>query len=341
MSSASAIATTAALLASLARAMPTSTLRRPPAEFLMRSAPSPAEILRDIPLPPKVRSSLERAVLHESMDGAWTVGRLLAIPGFGLRTLHDAVSTAVTIRHAAMHPEGAPSVLEDELAPLLVARPRLWPRPPTPLLERAIGVIGIVAPASERRILEELRRQGLTRGDVTLAQIERASRFVEAPIPYAILRRGDLCLVVPGPDLSTTQRFYGLAVRSVVSWGLANLMNLAEQAGAPRLEFLRTVVASRPSFRWLDKQGAWFWFESEDSRLVRAIERTLQAGSMALEQLAQVVFDRRPREFVPPLQVLEELCRQVPSVMLDATGHVALRSGGLQMLSPGPSGAQA
>ncbi|MDX2021584.1 MAG: hypothetical protein SF187_15175 [Deltaproteobacteria bacterium] len=307
----------------------------------MRTAPSPAEILRDIPLPPKVRASLERAVLHESMDGLWTVGRLLAIPGFGLRTLHDAVATAVAMRHAAMHPEGTPSVLEDELAPLLVARPRLWPRPPTPLLERAIGVIGALAPASEAHILAELRQQALTRGEVTLAQIERASRFVEAPIPYAILRRGDLCLVVPGPDLSTTQRFYGLAVRSVVSWGLANLIHLAEQAGAARLDFLRTVVASRPSFRWLDKQGAWFWFESEDSRLVRAMERTLEAGSMALDQLAQALFDRRPREFVPPLQVLEELCRQVPSLTFDAAGRVALRASGLPMLGAGPSSAQA
>jgi len=267
---------------------------------------------------------LERAVLHDSMDGPWTVGRLLGISGFGLRTLHDAVATAAAMRQSAAHPELGPGVLEDELAPYLVARPRLWPRHPTPLLERAIGVIGTLAPASERTILAELEAQGLSRGTVSLAQIERASRFVEAPIPYAILRRGDLCLVVPGPDLSSTQRFYGLAVRSVVSWGVTNLLYLAEHAGAPRIEFLRTVVASRPSFRWLDKQRTWFWFQSDECRLVRSIEKVLQAGSIAPEQPAQIIFERRPGEFVPPLSVLEELCRQVPSLALDGDGHVAL-----------------
>jgi hypothetical protein len=324
VSSGSTVATTATILASLARSLPPSTLRRPSTDFLQRDAPSPAQILRDIPLPPKVRSSLERAVLHEEMDGDWTVGRLLGISGFGLRTLHDAITSALELREVSTQPTGAIRTIEDELAPFLVARPRLWPRHPTPLLERAIGIIGALAPASERKILEVLAQEGLSRGSVRLAQLERASRFVEVPIPYAILRRGDFCLVVPGPDLSCTQRFYSFAVRSVVSWGLASLPYLAEHSGVPRIEFLRTVVAARPSFRWLDEPSAWFWFESEDLRLVRSIEKTLEAGSLALEQLAKKMFDQRPIEFVPPLNVFAEFCRQVRTLEVSDSGSVSL-----------------
>lgn len=305
--------------------MPASTLRRPPADFLMRPAPSPAEILRDIPLPPKVRDALERAVLHEPLEGAWTVGRLLAIPGFGLRSLQDAVATAVRLRQAASHPPEQPTLLEDELAPFLVARPRLWPRPPTPLLERAIELIGQMAPASEQMILEALRAHGVARGEISLAQIERASRFVEAPIPYSILRRGDVCLAVPGADLALTQRVYGLAVRTVVSWGLARLGHLAEQAGTDRLDFVKTVVSARPSFRWLVPATGWFWFESDDARLVRSIEKVLTVSApISLATLARAVFQRRPSAFVPPLSVLEALCRQVPRFRVDDTGHVRL-----------------
>jgi len=258
------------------------------------------------------------------MDGDWTVGRLLGISGFGLRTLHDAVTSALELRQAAAPPAGAIRAIEDELAPFLVARPRLWPRQPTPLLERAIGIIGTMAPASERTILEALAKNGLSRGGATLAQLERASRFVEVPIPYAILRRGDLCLVVPGPDLSSTQRFYSFAVRSVVSWGLASLPYLSEHSGIPRIDFLRIVVAARPSFRWLDESSSWFWFESADLRLVRSIEKALAAGALALDQLAKKMFDQRPAEFVPPLNVFAELCRQVRTLAVNDTGSVSL-----------------
>lgn len=331
---ASAFGTTAVVLASLARAMPSSTLRRPPADFLMRPAPSPADILRDIPLPPRVRAALERAVLHEALEGGWTVGRLLAIPGFGLRSLQDAVATAVRLRQTATHPQEGPQKLEDELAPFLVARPRLWPRPPTPLLERAIALIGDLAPASEEAVLTALRAHGLSRGEATLAQLERASRFVEAPIPYAILRRGDLCLVVPGPDLALTQRVYGLAVRTVVSWGLAQIGHLAEQAGTDRHEFVVQVVKARPSFRWLAQSSGWFWFAAGESRLVRSIEKVLMVSApISSATLARAVFQRRPPEFVPPLSVLEALCRQVPCFSVDETGHIGLASPEPELLS--------
>lgn len=291
----------------------------------MRQAPSPADILRDIPLPPRVRASLERAVLHENLDGEWTVGRLLAIPGFGLRSLQDAVSTAVGLRQALLQAQDVPATLEDELAPLLVARPRLWPRPPTPLLERAIALIGDLAPASEEAVLAALKASGLARGSITLAQLERASRFVEAPIPYAILRRGDLCLVVPSADLLLTQRIYGLAVRTVVSWGLARVGHLAEQAGTEREAFVTAVVKARPSFRWLSAPTGWFWFQSEDSRLVRSIEKVLSVSApISTATLGRALFQRRPAEFVPPLSVLDALCRQVRRFSVADTGLVKL-----------------
>ncbi len=316
---------TTVVLAGLAKVMPASTLRRPSVDFLMRPAPSPADILRDIPLLPRVRVSLERAMLHEPPEGDWTVGRLLAIPGFSLRTLHDAVEAASQLRQAALHPPHSPTTLEDELAPLLAARPRLWPRPPTPLLEQAIALIGQLAPASEAAILASFVKSGLARGEVTLAQIERASRFVEAPIPYAILRRGDLCLVIPNSDLALTQRVYGLAVRTVVSWGLARVGHLAEQAGTERTGFVTAVVKARPSFRWLAESSGWFWFESKDARLVHSIEKVLAVSSrISAATLSRAVFQRRPSEFVPPLSVLEALCRQVPHFAWDSTGHVQL-----------------
>jgi hypothetical protein len=174
-------------------------------------------------------------------------------------------------------------------------------------------------------VVNVLKAQGLSRGEVTLAQIERASRFVESPITYSILRRGDLCVVVPAADLGLTQKVYSLGVRTVVSWGVACLRKLAEQVGTDRIDFVEAVLQARPSFRWLGQSSGWFWFEHDGSRLLRSIEKALgERAPLDPEDLAEAVFQRRPVEFVPPLGVLQELCRQLPQLSLDPRGRVSL-----------------
>jgi hypothetical protein len=298
--------------------LPGADSRSAPAEILRRPSPSPEEILNTLPIKPRTYNSLRRYVAGRTLDGSWNFGRLLQIPGFGARALED-VLLALGAKAGSKSPlpdaSGRPNHhhLDDELDEVLSARPRRRPQLETPLLRRSLTLVASRLPASEQQILRRLEATGLSRGSVDLGQIERAARFTEGPLAFVVLRRDGLTLAVQPERQRLAAMVYALAVRSVVSFGLALLRRIAFLARTDDLAFVRAVVTAKDSFEWLDSRVGWFWFGNPHSQLVRTIENILSiAGPVPLRELAHVLFRRWAPDNAPSGRTLRALCERVP-----------------------------
>lgn len=293
--------------------------RSAPAELLRLPSPSPEEILSTLPVKPRTYNSLRRYVAGRVGDGGWSFGRLLQIPGFGTRALADVLQ-ALDARSGLPRPVERPGhrYLEDELGELLAARPARRPQLTAPLLQRALTVVGSRLPASEQQVMHRLRQAGLARGAVDLGRIERAARFSDAPVAFGVLRREGLTLAVQPERLRLASLTYALAVRQVVSFGLALLRRIGFLARTEDLGFVRAVLTAKDSFEWLDRRVGWFWFGNGSSQLVRTIESILAvAGPVPLKELAHVLFRRWAPDNAPSGRTLRALCTQIPSLRVD------------------------
>ncbi len=243
---------------------------------------------------------------------------MLSIPGFGRRCLVDVLAAI----DSTAQPEATawvPATLEDELSQLLSTRPeRRTSR--GALLDRAIAVIAAKLPASETEVQRRLIAAHLARSPVELARIERAARFRDQAMPFSVLRRDGMTVVLPPARLALATTIYGLAVRAVGTFGVALVRRLAFQANSEDLPFVTALLTARDSFRWLDRAHGWFWFTSERSGLLRAIEKVLHVSSpLSVPDLSQALFRRWAPDNVPSRRALLELCRQVPRFAMSGT----------------------
>jgi hypothetical protein len=63
-----------------------------PETFLGRPVRNPREIVNSLPLRHRTSNTLRRHMAKAKIDGAWTYGRLLRVPGLGIQTLLDVLS---------------------------------------------------------------------------------------------------------------------------------------------------------------------------------------------------------------------------------------------------------
>jgi hypothetical protein len=267
-----------------------SNVRALPPDLLRRPSPSPIEILERLAVRARTANLLRRHIAQHRIDGAWTCGRLMTIRGFGLTALLD----------------------------VLAALPRAQPgRRPTSLLERALHVVLRSLPATEGDIARRLHADAALRGRFDLADLVHAVRHREEPPPFAVLRRGDVGVVVPSDRLPVANLILALSARAIVNWGLVPIRYIAFRARCADLDFVSALLATKDTFRWIHRPLGWFWFETPSPRLVRAIEKVLSLGRpVALTDLARTLFKRRPPEVIPPLLVLRELCRRLPQLVI-------------------------
>ena len=293
--------------------------RSAPAELLRHPAPSPEEILSTLPIRPRTYNSLRRYVAGRPAEAGWSFGRLLQIPGFGARALEDVLG-AMGARPMASSRNGH-RYLDDELAELLSARPARRPQLHTPMLRRALVMIASRLPGSETQVMRWLQSSGLARGPIDLGRLERAARFCEAPVTFAVLRREGLTLAVQPESLRPASLVYALAVRSVVSFGMALVRRIGFLARTEDLAFVRTVLTAKDSFQWLDQRVGWFWFGNLNSQLVRTIANILSvAGEVPLRELAHGLFRRWSPDNSPTRRTLQVLCSQIEG--LEVKGNV-------------------
>jgi hypothetical protein len=305
------------------------------ADLPHRSAPSPEEILAAMEVQPRTQNILRRYLADAPVtEGAWTFERLMLIPGFGKRALDD-VMAALAHRGSGPPPSRRRHrLLENEVNEILATRQRRAEWPPTPLLDRALELIGRELPASEAELSKRVVAAGLARAPVDLARIERAARFRDTPPPFAVLRREGFVVAIPTTKLTQAATIHGLAVRSVVNWGMAQISRIAFLSNAEDASFVTAVLTAKDTFRWLDERLGWFWFESDRSPLVRSIAKVLQvAPAVDLDDLTAALFRRWAPENVPSRKALQALCAQVPLFRV-RRNTVALATPGDAALSP-------
>jgi hypothetical protein len=301
-------------LAVLANQMGKGGTRSPSKIVVLHAIPAPARILKFLPLPDRIARPLRQIAESENARGKWNVARLLAVPGFGLGSLHEILRIAEDLAgsHRTTFPTGK---LEDEIATIVTTRKRKDTLEHVPLLTRAIEIVAQGAPASEKVTLANIEAEGISRGEVRLADIERACRFLGDSLPFRILRRGEMTLVVTPSQFSSAERVQAVAVRTVASWGAASTSQVSLHADVPDTDFVTHVVQAHSEFQWLAQSSGWFWFANPRSRLVRAIRAAhFKTEARGIEHLASALFARRPSEFVLPAPVLAALIQQIPDL---------------------------
>jgi hypothetical protein len=302
-------------------------LRRLRASALELAAPSPLEMLDGLPLQPRTVNCLRRYAAAGPNDGDWTIGRLLAIPGFGVAALTDAVHAA-RVTASGPAPKAPVVRLEDEIAPLLTARPKLVPDVSRALLERAMKLLAAIVPVTADEALRRLREAEITRGTLTVAELERAARFSPSGASFAIVRRDRYVLLVAADQRALAERIHRVATRLVSRWGASSLELVAHQLQTNELDLVRSVVTAREDFSWLDRRRGWFSFEPRKSQLARTIERLVASTSpWTLELLRVAVARSRAAELVPPITAIAALCAQLPLLRVEGDRVWPVHSG--------------
>ncbi len=298
----------------LAKEMSRGGSRSPSKAVVLHAIPTPAKILKSLPLPERIARPLHEISTSENSRGKWNVARLLAVPGFGLGSLHEILRIAENLERS-LRASCPTEKLEDEIATMTSTRKRSDTLEHLPLLTRAIEIIRQGAPASEKATLANIEKQGLSRGEVRLSDIERTCRFLGDSLPFRILRRGAMALVVTPSQYINAERVQSVAVRTVASWGAASTSQLSLHADVPDADFVTRVVQAHSEFQWLDQCTGWFWFANPRSRLVRAIGvAQFKLETPEIENLASALFAHRPIEFVLPSPVLAALLQQIPDL---------------------------
>ena len=288
--------------------------RSAPAEVLRLPSPSPEEILSTLPIKPRTYNSLRRYVAGRTAEAGWSFGRLLQIPGFGARALEDVLGALDTRGERPRVSPGGTAIASWTTSWPSSSRPDRraapsWRRPScaAPCCSSAIG-----SPGPRPQVMRWLQASGLARGPVDLGRLERAARFCETPVTFAVLRREGLTLAVQPERLRLASLIYALSVRSVVSFGLALVRRIGFLARTDDLGFVRTVLTAKDSFQWLDRRVGWFWFGNLNSQLVRTIDNILSvAGEVPLRELAHGLFRRWAPDNAPTRRTLRALCARI------------------------------
>ncbi len=270
---------------------------RPPIGFLVQSAPSPTQIIGRMPIRPRTHNVLRRFLDTGSPRGRWTYGRLLQIPGFGLYGVVDVLSCQSRPQYAS-----ATSDSRGRTSPL------------DNVLKRAIGLIADRLPASEGQIRHWLNKAGLTGPAAELRHIERAARYLEDRLPFAVLRRDGLALAVEVSELALATCIHTFAVRTILSLGLASARVIAFRAGTSDAHLVRTVLGAKRGFDWLDTARDWFWFGQVEGGLGRDIASAIEAGvPIDAPTLLRIYTVRGNRTLLPPPSVVRTLALRIRS----------------------------
>ncbi len=261
--------------------------------------PSPEAALA-LPLERRTINTLRRAGALRA-DEPWTVGRYLSIRRFGGRALVDLLA-AFEARAGVLLPNLANVGLTDDRA-----------------LKRLLLTIAQRLPIAEHQ-LELSGKPGERRSDVLdLASLLKSASQLGHEFSFRVIDLGGTRVVVHLRDLTPARAAYRIAVRTVRTLGAATTDGIAGQVRATTRSaidatFVEGVLSGMSAFRWLDRDGGWFWFVQRSNPLLANLRKVLSVvPRLSLLRLASVLFRTRagPR---PSSVVVQGLCRAVPEV---------------------------
>jgi hypothetical protein len=262
--------------------------------------PTPEAALA-LPLERRTINTLRRAGAVRDDGEPWTVGRYLAIRRFGGRALVDLLA-AFEARTGVALPALANLGLTDDRA-----------------LKRLLLTIARRLPIAEHQLDVEGPRVRNRTDPIDVASLLKSAAQLGHEFSFRVIELGGTRVIVHLRDLTAARAAYRIAVRTVHTLGAATVDGIAGQVRATTrtaidANFVEGLLSGLPNFRWLDRDGGWFWFMQRSNPLVANLRKVLSVvPRLSLPRMASVLFRMRagPR---PSPTVVQGLCRVVPEV---------------------------
>jgi hypothetical protein len=194
-------------------------------------------------------------------------------------------------------------------------------RPVPRTLDRTIAFVVDHMPAPAGEIEAELRSHGLTSRLFRLEGVIKAAELLGRHLPFSITEERSERLV-HGRDIPSVGTIIQIAEQAICKWGMATLSDVVAEvqrveSGMCDTSLVRSVLACRGGFCWLDQAGGWFWLSDKRSnRVLKRVRKILSvANPIDLSELrAGIARDYRMEGFSPPENVFLEFCRQAPGL---------------------------
>jgi hypothetical protein len=186
-------------------------------------------------------------------------------------------------------------------------------------LERLLLTIAQRLPIAEHQLELSGRRGDRPSDGIDVASLLKSAAQLGHEISFRVMELGGTRVVVHLRDLTAVRAVYRIAVRTVRALGAATTDGIAGQVRATTrsaidAKFVAGVLTGMPAFRWLDRDGGWFWFVQRSNPLLANLRKVLSVvPCLSLPRLASVLFRTRagPR---PSSIAVQGLCRAVPEV---------------------------
>jgi hypothetical protein len=280
----------------------------------IRDAPMPApDAALALPIERRTGNTLRRALGARPGGEPWTVGRYLKIRRFGGRALVDLLAA-----------------LEGDGGRLIPGLARSGPDADRGLHD-ALLTIARQLPIAEDQLDHQLDpggRRSHRGGPLDVSQLVRRAAQLGHEVSFRAIALGGTRVVVRLSDLTAAHATYRIAVRTIRILGAATIEGIAMQVRATAhspvdATFTTRLLSGLPAFRWLDRDGGWFWFEQRSNPLVANMRKVLSVVTrLPIARLAAVLFRARggPR---PSGAFVQYLCRAVPEARV-ANGMVTV-----------------
>jgi hypothetical protein len=265
----------------------------------IRDAPMPApDAALALPIERRTANTLRRALGARADGETWTVGRYLKIRRFGGRALVDLLAA-----------------VEGDAGRLIPRPARSIPDADRDLHDALLRIARQLPIAEDQLDLGERRGRRSVPLDVT--KLLRSAAQLGHEVSFRVIALGGTRIVVRLSDLTAAHAAHRIAVRAVRILGAATIDGIAAQVRATMHSpidgaFTARLLSGLPAFRWLDRDGGWFWFEQRSNPLVANMRKVLSVVTrLPIARLAAVLFRARggPR---PSGAFVQYLCRAVP-----------------------------
>jgi hypothetical protein len=200
-----------------------------------------------------------------------------------------------------------------------------------PALDRALALVGELAPAPAQDVAGALRAHALASVPFHPASVLAAARLCGRASTFGIEETPSGPWVVE-PDASDHRPLVRLGGRAAATFGVASVADYLAMAlngkGASEAR-ARHVLQHHCGARAID--GGWFWLpRSQRNRIVELTQRMLSVSSpldiWTIRAGVERAYAARLRKSIPPPAVLESFFRDHPSFSVDPQGRIAAAS---------------
>ncbi len=193
-----------------------------------------------------------------------------------------------------------------------------------PIFDKAINLIFNRVPCSDQELRQELRENGVCRGDFSIEGIVATALVLGKPLTIFTGGKGFSNVWLREGDGNIAKKVLSLAKKMMSTFGLVTFDFLVDEID--RLEgvkitkgFVQTIVEVQPQFRILDLVSGWFWFHTNRNRLLNVLRKIFSVADRVHVSEVRLAIQRfrRLNGFAPPQRVILSFCNLLPEFGVD------------------------